>query len=363
MAWLLSNLKGDHGGWEEMILTAARLLISPEKRSTLMEQHFSSLEVFRVDPSRGHVSLKGLFEKDDVLWKKKLEKFFLSSQQRYSKDCVKALEALMLGARCEVWAKRLAYCTEVEVMIDHACGTDVSPIEKPLENPMSPGTSEALSFAGACAQSWLQLSLPVLPWILAKLLWPSCSGSENDVNDVFVPLKGLRKALEHCTDSQALLQLRDAFVQACSLLLRAAWSEKEPRYAKAVSWFTSVLVVAHEACQILLPEIPAGAVAAAIAASGSLLSLEISEPPWHDVFPSQDSKASPVWSLEDLEVKRGRRVSEDLENLKDFEPNQLELSEAIAQEVHLQAQLMKEVTALQGRICKDCFFPFELHAM
>ncbi|CAK9115484.1 Translation initiation factor 2 subunit alpha [Durusdinium trenchii] len=319
---LLSNLKGEtiQIGWAETILAAARAAVSAEKCVTLVEQHLLSLEGFRADPSRfANPSLpvvSNLFA-HDAPWSRKLEAFCSASQQRFADDCQKALEALTLGAPCEAWANRLAYSTEVEAVIDSCCS--------------SSSESKSYSFAASCAQSWLQLSLPVLPWILANLLWPNCvscaggcAGLASSLSQEETSFQRVRKALEHCNDAQALLQLKDAFTQACSLLLRAAWSEGTG-YSNAVAWFSAVLLVVHESCRILFPEVPVGSVAAAITAADSLLTCNTSHPPWEEVLGKKSNA---------LDFSMGNSGKES----SLISPSVEELSEAIAQALHAEVQ-------------------------
>ncbi|CAK9046164.1 unnamed protein product [Durusdinium trenchii] len=330
---LLSNLKGEtiQIGWAETILAAARAAVSAEKCVTLVEQHLLSLEGFRADPSRfANPSLpvvSNLFA-HDAPWSRKLEAFCSASQQRFADDCQKALEALTLGAPCEAWANRLAYSTEVEAVIDSCCS--------------SSSESKSYSFAASCAQSWLQLSLPVLPWILANLLWPNCvscaggcAGLASSLSQEETSFQRVRKALEHCNDAQALLQLKDAFTQACSLLLRAAWSEGTG-YSNAVAWFSAVLLVVHESCRILFPEVPVGSVAAAITAADSLLTCNTSHPPWEEVLGKKSNA---------LDFSMGNSGKES----SLISPSVEELSEAIAQALHAEVQT-QAARALPGGV-------------
>jgi hypothetical protein len=61
---------------------------------------------------------------------------------------------------------------------------------------------------------------------------------------------------------------------------------------QAVRWFSSALVVTHEACQLLLPELPVTSVAAALAAT------PLAQPPpgapWETSTTSTTSTTSPV---------------------------------------------------------------------
>ena len=176
----------------------------------------------------------------------------------------------------------LAFSIEIESVIDQHC-----------PNPRS--------FASTCAQIWLQYSLPVLPWILFWLLLPAMNGG---TNAAMTNLGKVRKALERYDSPDAMVQLRDAFVNACSLLLRTAWCQGRSDYAQAVSWLSSALVVTHDACQILLPDLPASAVAAALAAIPL------------DVRPQSSWETQPV-------------------EFADFlAPKMEELSQALAQAVH-----------------------------
>ncbi|CAJ1398598.1 unnamed protein product [Effrenium voratum] len=225
-----------------------------------------------------------------------------SSESRASsweRDATATLDALAKGAPAAAWASRLAYCVQVEAH----------------------GGSKS---ASACAQRWLQRSLPVLPWILAWLMVP--------VN--LAALRQVRGALEFCEDAQALSQLRDVFVTACTLLLRAAWFQTAPGYSHAVAWLTSVLVAAHEACQILLPEIPAGAVAAAIAVSGPW-STEIQSPPWEAVL-GEPAFALHICALPGLSSEPTCAPAPD------------ELSDAVARAVHQEVTRVTESDRLPG---------------
>lgn len=239
------------GNWndlEDQILAAMREALAP-RSNALVDQQFLRLQSFRRDPFSSSTAMESS-RFSEILsefpeWKEKVENFFQESQDRYKADCNRTLEVAAKGAQLvEVWANRLAFSIEIESVIDQHC-----------PNPRS--------FASACAQMWLQYSLPVLPWILFWLLLPAMNGG---TNAAMTNLGKVRKALERCDSADAMVQLRDAFVNACSLLLRTAWCQGRSDYAQAVSWLSSALVVTHDACQILLPDLPASAVAAALAA-------------------------------------------------------------------------------------------------
>ena len=239
------------GNWndlEDQILAAMREALAP-RSNALVDQQFLRLQGFRRDPFSSSTAMESS-RFSEILsefpeWKEKVENFFQESQDRYKADCNRTLEVAAKGAQfVEVWANRLAFSIEIESVIDQHC-----------PNPRS--------FASTCAQIWLQYSLPVLPWILFWLLLPAMNGG---TNAAMTNLGKVRKALERCDSSDAMVQLRDAFVNACSLLLRTAWCQGRSDCAQAVSWLSSALVVTHDACQILLPDLPASAVAAALAA-------------------------------------------------------------------------------------------------
>ena len=204
----------------------------------VLDMHLSRLARFRTDPDACP------FDQQLMTWQMLAQappasltlfrSFQDDSLQAHQRSCVETLEGLAHGAPAEVWAYRLAHCVDVEAAIDRC----------------SPNGS---ALAASCAATWLSRSLPLLPWILAYLISPT---KELDL----AALRRLRKALEVCEDSQALVQMRDALVNACTLLCRTALLQKEP-----VSWLTSLLLVMHEACQVLLPDITPGALAASLA--------------------------------------------------------------------------------------------------
>lgn len=277
------------GNWndlEDQILAAMREALAP-RSNAVVDQQFLRLQGFRRDPFSSSTAMESS-RFSEILsefpeWKEKVENFFQESQDRYKADCSRTLEVAAKGAQfVEVWANRLAFSIEIESVIDQHC-----------PNPRS--------FASTCAQIWLQYSLPVLPWILFWLLLPAMNGG---TNAAMTNLGKVRKALERCDSADALVQLRDAFVNACSLLLRTAWCQGRSDYAQAVSWLSSALVVTHDACQILLPDLPASAVAAALAAIPL------------DVRPQSSWETQPV-------------------EFADFvAPKMEELSQALAQAVH-----------------------------
>ena len=125
----------------------------------------------------------------------------------------------MAKGSCEVWVHRFSSSVQVEQVIDQHCPHG--------------------RFAAACAATWWQQSLPLLPWLLLHLLLPAMKLPKANHQ---ILLK-FRKALECCDDPEALGQLRDALVNACSLLLRTAWCQSaEIDYAEAgLSKSTSIL--------------------------------------------------------------------------------------------------------------------------
>ena len=69
-------------------------------------------------------------------------------------------------------------------------------------------------------------------------------------------------------------------------------SKKSTSSFQAVRWFSSALVVTHEACQLLLPELPVTSVAAALAATP--LAQPTPGAPWETSTTSTTSTTSPV---------------------------------------------------------------------
>lgn len=213
-SWLLNDF-GDNE-LVESIMAAAREVLAGRATvaAQLVEQHLLRLQRFRTDPLSTATALTERSRFREVLadlppWKEKVEIFQRESVAKYELDCAKTLKTVAKGASCEVWAHRLSSSVQVEQVIDQHC----------------PGR-----FASACAATWLQQSLPLLPWLLLHLLLPAMKLSKANHQ---ILLK-LRKALECCDDPEALGQLRDALVNACSLLLRTAWCQStEIDYAEA----------------------------------------------------------------------------------------------------------------------------------
>ncbi|CAE7592466.1 pnp [Symbiodinium sp. CCMP2456] len=227
---------------------------------TVVDTHLSRLARFRSDPHacsmEQHLLTWRLLERSwHSNFARLVKGFQQDSVQAHARSCQETLQGLANGAPAEVWVSRFARCVDIELAIDSCL----------------PGYA---SLATSCATTWLNHSLPLLPWILAFLISPT---KQLDL----IVLQRLRKALEVCKDSQALAHMRDALVNASALLCGAAWLQMEP-----VSWLTSLLHAIHEVCQVLLPEISPGSLAAAMAVSFAPALSECKEhpppsaPPW-----------------------------------------------------------------------------------
>ncbi|CAE7254930.1 eif2a [Symbiodinium necroappetens] len=225
-------------------LRAAAVQILSARHDVLeavVDTHLSRLARFRSDPHaccmEQHLMTWRLLERS---WHSNfaglVKGFQQDSVQAHARSCHETLQGLANGAPVEVWVSRFARCVDIELAIDSCLPSYAS-------------------LATSCATTWLNHSLPLLPWILAFLISPT---KQLDL----IVLQRLRNALEVCKDSQALAHMRDALVNACALLCGAAWLQMEP-----VSWLTSLLHAIHEACQVVLPEISPGSLAAAMAVS------------------------------------------------------------------------------------------------
>ena len=249
----------DNGGGEVLskgLRAAAEQILSArlDVLDAVVETHLARLSRFRIDTDACPIQPQLLTARmlQSCPPSLRFRDFQQDSALAHQKACESTLQGLALGAPAEVWVYRLARCVEVEAMIDQCC-------------------PQSFNLAGACASTWLERSLPLLPWILAALLVPGGA-------DAAEPLRRLRRALELCCLEAQLAQLRDSLVKACALLSMAAWFQVDP-----VAWLTSLLQVMHNACQLLLPEVPAGALAAALApALAPALSglAELEAPPW-----------------------------------------------------------------------------------
>ena len=238
-AWLLRDFGRSHE-IQKLMVAAGELLLP--KADTLIDEHLRRLQQFRQDPLSTSTQLTSS-RFCEILsqfgqWKEKLEEFAEKSQLRFEEDCTRTLEAAKDGNLAELWARRLVSSVQVEVIIDQHC-------------PSS-------RFAALCASTWLRGSLPLLPRLLLKLFLLVKDSSEPKKL-----LLKLRAALDHCDEADALLQLRDAVVSASSLMLQMAWDFSD---AAAVTWLSDALVVIHEVCELLLPELPATSLAAQLAA-------------------------------------------------------------------------------------------------
>lgn len=275
-AWqLLSALGGEvsHGAAEELLRA---------RGDEVVKLHVAKLARFRKDPQMPMLP-RGLVQRLARLcptWSGCLEDFHQRSIEDFDQECARVLEALASGAPSEVWARRLTYSVELEAVIDSYC-------------------PESKSLASACALQWFQRSLPLLPWILAWLLLPMVNQSASSDT-----LKGVRRALERCEDGDVLVQLRDAFCQACVLLLRLGWLRD------VVPWQCAVLVAAHDASATLLPELPAASLAPFLA--------PLAGPP-----EAPPAALGAAWDLRSIPGCGEARAEE--------------LGEALAREVHFQA--------------------------
>ncbi|CAE7237904.1 eif2a [Symbiodinium sp. CCMP2592] len=240
----LTALEDWGGGVLSETLRAAAVQILSARHDvleTVVDTHLSRLGRFRSDPHacsmEQHLLTWRLLERSWQSNFAKFKGFKHDSVRAHARSCHETLQGLANGAPVEVWVSRFARCVDIELAIDSCL------------------PSSYASLATSCATTWLNHSLPLLPWILAFLISPT---KQLDLT----VLQRLRKALEVCKDSQALAHMRDAFVNACALLCAAAWLQMEP-----VSWLTSLLHAIHEACQVVLPEISPGSLAAAMAVS------------------------------------------------------------------------------------------------
>ena len=269
---------------------------------TVVDTHLSRLALFRSDPHacsmEQHFLTWRLLERSWQSNFAKFKGFKHDSVQVHARSCHGTLQGLANGAPVEVWVSRFARCVDIELAIDSCL------------------PSSYASLATSCATTWLNHSLPVLPWILAFLISPT---KQLDL----AVLQRLRKALEVCKDSQALAHMRDAFVNACALLCAAAWLQMEP-----VSWLTSLLHAIHEACLVVLPEISPGSLAAAMAVSLAPALGESKEHP-----PPQP----PPWKVLGIDSPAGALNISDLPRLPPalvLHTGTLNVAESIARALH-----------------------------